>query len=815
MLIFQKKVKLLRNIELGVVIPIFKHSVYVNESIISVLEQKIDWDFVIVLINDGCSHKETDDVCRLYATAFAKKVFYIRKQNGGLSSARNAGIEFLLNKFDSIQAIYFLDADNRLMPYALQKAWGVLQNTPKNVGWAYPDIDMFAKGNSIAVANTFSSLQLLYQNYCDAGSMVKRDVFEAGICYDENMTLGYEDWEFYLQAVAKGFRGIHISNMGFQYRKRPESMLVNSMRNDLEIKSYIQRKHKNLFSMRTLLQLEHKEAPRYAIFQEEEYVDYCIDPNIVSRYELLQHIEDFFQAFFSPYGNHTPPISVFSTRDSIDALKKIGLLHWLLWKVDSVLNHKNSIIVVKLLTSEDNNLTIDIKYGNSCQKCLKQADLIFMKSRFLFEKMAKHNRNIKSDIHKEIDLISICLPMCNSQVDKEAARYYGNFLERIGLVYKRYKETFLLQSDEWRMQSYIEKNELNTIPKRLSRCNSIYPIVSFKKRIGFVFSNFLHDEMEKILMHLAQALKQNGFSIHLFFIDRMSIHFYTFQNSYDTIGFLFDDSKQFRSESRYPYPDVAQKAFEALSSMDCVINVQCKSILEVMGRLKQHGVTTIDFVYSCDNSYEKSCEDDILYEHGLKHYIVVSKNLKTTLHSRGIPFEKISLIPLAPLYDIYQEKLLQIQKCKVVEKYEALKVVLVESCNIDTSRNQNIIYKHLNNLSLLQNDELSALYIWADCVFFPNYNTIYLPHILDVMRYGTIPFCFGDSDAFEIIKHKNNGFIFRNQSYTSLEEVNGILKKLQKDPSARNTIQRSAIQTAKNFSWSQTVKCFKNLLLKG
>ncbi len=49
--------------------------------------------------------------------------------------------------------------------------------------------------------------------------------------FDETMREGFEDWDFWLQAIAAGFVGRHLPRAGFQYRKRMESMLAESERN--------------------------------------------------------------------------------------------------------------------------------------------------------------------------------------------------------------------------------------------------------------------------------------------------------------------------------------------------------------------------------------------------------------------------------------------------------------------------------------------------------------------------------------------------------------------------------------------------------
>src|SRR3546814_10759216 len=85
----------------------------------------------------------SSDVCSSdLAQAHPDRIVYLRQPNGGLSAARNTGIDFALKTWPSVQAIYLLDADNRLFPYALQRAWDALMADPL-AGWAYPDVDMF------------------------------------------------------------------------------------------------------------------------------------------------------------------------------------------------------------------------------------------------------------------------------------------------------------------------------------------------------------------------------------------------------------------------------------------------------------------------------------------------------------------------------------------------------------------------------------------------------------------------------------------------------------------------------------------------
>ena len=116
--------------QLAVVVPIFRHSVLLTEAIESVLAQRANFPIQLVLVNDGCPHCETDLICREYALSYPEQITYLRKHNGGLSDARNHGIRHTLATWPSVEAIYMLDADNRLRPDAMATAMAALKQYP-------------------------------------------------------------------------------------------------------------------------------------------------------------------------------------------------------------------------------------------------------------------------------------------------------------------------------------------------------------------------------------------------------------------------------------------------------------------------------------------------------------------------------------------------------------------------------------------------------------------------------------------------------------------------------------------------------------
>lgn len=126
---------------LAIVIPVYKHSVLVTEAIASALHEARLADGVAILVNDGCPYPETHAVCQAFASAEPGLVEYIFTRNGGLSAARNRGIRYALACYPSLEAVYLLDADNRLGAGAMRRALAVLDET--GADWVYPNIDKF------------------------------------------------------------------------------------------------------------------------------------------------------------------------------------------------------------------------------------------------------------------------------------------------------------------------------------------------------------------------------------------------------------------------------------------------------------------------------------------------------------------------------------------------------------------------------------------------------------------------------------------------------------------------------------------------
>lgn len=110
--------------KLSVIIPVYNAEVYLKECIDSVLNQSFK-DFELLLINDG-STDNSGTLCDQYATV-DKRVKVFHKENGGVSAARNLGIENAKGEW-----LTFIDSDD----YVGGNYFNIV-NEQENIEWIF------------------------------------------------------------------------------------------------------------------------------------------------------------------------------------------------------------------------------------------------------------------------------------------------------------------------------------------------------------------------------------------------------------------------------------------------------------------------------------------------------------------------------------------------------------------------------------------------------------------------------------------------------------------------------------------------------
>lgn len=108
----------------SIIIPTYNHAKYLPRAIDSVLNQDGDDDFEIVIADDG-STDMTEDVIKGYCTRATVRISYTFQENRGPSAARNHGVTLSKGNY-----VWFLDADDALLPGALYRVRAVLRDNP-------------------------------------------------------------------------------------------------------------------------------------------------------------------------------------------------------------------------------------------------------------------------------------------------------------------------------------------------------------------------------------------------------------------------------------------------------------------------------------------------------------------------------------------------------------------------------------------------------------------------------------------------------------------------------------------------------------
>ena len=96
----------------SIILPVYNVETYLERCIQSVLGQSFR-DYELILVDDG-SRDASPEICETYASKY-EQIRVIHKPNGGLASARNAGLEIASGEY-----IWWVDSDDYIEPGALE-----------------------------------------------------------------------------------------------------------------------------------------------------------------------------------------------------------------------------------------------------------------------------------------------------------------------------------------------------------------------------------------------------------------------------------------------------------------------------------------------------------------------------------------------------------------------------------------------------------------------------------------------------------------------------------------------------------------------
>jgi len=230
-------------IQVSLVVPCFSYAHYLKECLDSILSQTYPAHEIIV-VSDGSP--DIEDMKRVLADY--PTVILVEKENGGLSSARNAGIKVATGNY-----IMCLDSDDKLVPGALEAHVGLIKD---DMTIAQCGLMEFGERHVINIPAEASMRKILKSNtiYCNALYPRKAWVESGGYDESEIMRAGLEDWEYWIRLLALGYKVKTSDFIALRYRCHEGQMTQATTHPQWDkITAYMTEKHKELYQEYNLI----------------------------------------------------------------------------------------------------------------------------------------------------------------------------------------------------------------------------------------------------------------------------------------------------------------------------------------------------------------------------------------------------------------------------------------------------------------------------------------------------------------------------------------------------------------------------------
>lgn len=227
-----------KSCKMSVIIPCFNHGEFLPEAVGSVNNIKRD-DIELIVVDDGSTDERTR---KEMDTLGAQGIKVIRQENKGLAAARNVGILASQGEY-----LFPMDADDRLRSGWIDRGLEILDSQPQ-VGVVYGDTQFFGTQTHLWEPGLLDANKLLQANYIPCSGLYRRVVWEQNGGYDGTMPVqGYEDWDFWVGALERGWEFAYLPEVLFDYRRADHSMITHAERFKAQVDEFMAKKHRRLY----------------------------------------------------------------------------------------------------------------------------------------------------------------------------------------------------------------------------------------------------------------------------------------------------------------------------------------------------------------------------------------------------------------------------------------------------------------------------------------------------------------------------------------------------------------------------------------
>ena len=226
---------------ISVIVPIYKVEQYLNRCVESIINQTYK-NLQIILVDDG-----SPDKCGIMCDEWAVKdnrIKVIHKKNGGLSDARNAGLDVSKGEYVS-----FVDSDDWIDEGFLEALYNKMQETNADIVtggikmvWDNGTEKFMTPPHEMTLDNKNAMLAIIKESDLKQPVWYKLYKYEIAKEYFKKGVLHEDDFWSY-KVIAKANKVVVMDQPYYYYRQRPLSIMSQSysLKRLAEVESRIER----------------------------------------------------------------------------------------------------------------------------------------------------------------------------------------------------------------------------------------------------------------------------------------------------------------------------------------------------------------------------------------------------------------------------------------------------------------------------------------------------------------------------------------------------------------------------------------------
>ena len=288
---------------ISVIVPIYKVENYLENCIKSIIGQTFT-DIEIILVDDG-SPDRCGEICDEYEKSDSR-IKVVHRKNGGLSSARNAGLDIAEGEF-----VCFVDSDDYISPDYCEVLYNLLKDT--NYDFSVCGVKRFNDGDTPAVDESDNSCYTL-DNICFLSAQVNKKsefgVWNKLYRKEKIKELRFaegklnEDVIWSADLALKFINGVVISNKQCYFYRQRNSGIVSSQSEKASV-DLINAKAYLIDASKRLDAGLFEDALRYGISYSWSFVDkiYC-KKEIKENLEFLKALQSLIRTYSVEYKKH-------------------------------------------------------------------------------------------------------------------------------------------------------------------------------------------------------------------------------------------------------------------------------------------------------------------------------------------------------------------------------------------------------------------------------------------------------------------------------------------------------------------------------